>query len=211
MRQIEINDHGQPTDPRINFAHRLDRGIHEMLGLCKGILADGIVVETEARYLNDWVHVNPELAVAWPIDVLTRRLRKIFADGRVDAEERADLADLLAEIAGGRVNVMVGEHAVSTLPLDTPPPEMTIPGRSYVFTGKFAFGPRQICEDVTHTKGGFCMSRLTSKTDYLVIGTFGSTHWAHTSFGRKIMQAVALKEKGAAIKIVSEDHWVNFV
>jgi hypothetical protein len=208
MSNLRLDAHGQPADPHINFRNRLDRGIHEMLGLCRGVLADGVVVEKEVRYLNDWINVNPELAVEWPIDVLARRLLKIFEDGKVEESERSDLADLLREITGGKTNVWAGEFAATTLPLDKPPPELSFAGRVYVFTGKFALGPRQVCEDITRQRGAACESRITKRTNYLVIGTFGSSHWAHTSFGRKIMKAAAQREKGGGVlQIVCEDHW----
>jgi hypothetical protein len=211
MANLILDPDGQPADPRINFARRLDRGIHEMLGICRGVLADGVVVQREVSYLNDWINVNPELAVEWPVDVLARRLLKIFADGRVDDDERRDLAELLEGIVGGKLNVMAGEFAASTLPLDSPAPPLTFAGKTYVFTGKFALGPRRICEDITYQLGAHCASTVTKRTNFVVIGTFGSSHWAHTPFGRKIMRAVKQREATGVPKIVCEDHWAAHI
>jgi hypothetical protein len=52
---------------------------------------------------------------------------------------------------------------------------------------------------------------VTKRTDYLVIGTFGSRDWVHTSFGRKIEKAVSLRGSGSGIAIAVEDHWVQCV
>jgi hypothetical protein len=209
MPQLIFDSHGQPADPRINFKKRVDRGIHELLGLCRGVLADGTVTESEARLLNDWIRVNPELSVAWPVDVLARRLLSIFNDAVIDAAERADLSELLRQIVGGQTGVVVGEYATTTLPLDQPPPTIGFEGNIFVFTGKFAFAPRAVCESTTQDRGGICDSSITKRTNYLVVGTFGSTHWAHTSFGRKILKAVDYRDSGAPLRIVGEDHWAS--
>jgi hypothetical protein len=45
------------------------------------------------------------------------------------------------------------------------------------------------------------------ETNYVVIGTFGSRDWVHTSFGRKIEKAVDYRTKGYPLAIITEDHW----
>jgi hypothetical protein len=50
---MQLNDHGQPLDTRINERLRVDRAIHEMLGLVKGVLVDGDVTEREVRALDE--------------------------------------------------------------------------------------------------------------------------------------------------------------
>ncbi len=93
----KVDDHGQP-DRSINVERRVQRDMAEMFGLCKGILADGAVVEDEAFALMTWAEEHEDLALAWPGNVLYRRLRKIFDDGHASQEERDDLAGL--EVSG---------------------------------------------------------------------------------------------------------------
>jgi hypothetical protein len=51
---------------------------------------------------------------------------------------------------------------------------------------------------------------VTLRTSFLVIGTFGSEDWAHSSFGRKIEKAMDLRRRGvSSIRIVGEDHWAT--
>ena len=45
------------------------------------------------------------------------------------------------------------------------------------------------------------------KTDYLVIGSYATDSWAHSSWGRKIEKAVEMTNKGHPVKIISEEHW----
>jgi hypothetical protein len=43
----------------------------------------------------------------------------------------------------------------------------------------------------------------------LIVGTFGSRDWVHTSFGRKIEKAVTYRRAGQRLAIISEDHWAG--
>ena len=43
----------------------LERGINELVGLCKGILADGRVDPNEAIFLKSWLEANEEVAHVW--------------------------------------------------------------------------------------------------------------------------------------------------
>lgn len=202
-----ILDANAQPNARFNVQQRIDRGIHELIGLCRGLIADGAVADEEAALLAAWIQASPDITGAWPVDILARRLLRIFADGHIDPDERADLEELVAQIVGGQTSVLVGEHVATTLPLCSPPPALRFEGQIYVFTGKFAFGPRSACEDAVHELGGKCEPSITKRTNVVVIGTFGSRDWAHSSFGRKIQKAVDYRENGASVAIVSEDHW----
>jgi hypothetical protein len=46
-----LDPHGQPLSGDLNRARRTERDLSEMLGLAKGMLADGIVNDEEARFL----------------------------------------------------------------------------------------------------------------------------------------------------------------
>lgn len=206
LRSQWLDDHGQPA-PEFNAARRLDRAVAEMLGLARGILADGVVAPEEAEALAQWIRANPDTAGVWPVDVIAHRLNRIFADGRVDPAEQWELKDLLEQLVGGKFGIIAGSNVATSLPLTQPPPELRFPGWTYVLTGRFAFGPRAACERAMEELGAICESTVTRRTRVLVIGTFGSRDWVHTSFGRKIEKAVAYRERGLPIAIVSEDHW----
>lgn len=78
-------DHGQPINPFFNRQRRIDRDVSELLGLAKGLLADGIVVEQEVT-----------------------RLKQFFADNVIDERERLELRDILAELVGGKITMVMG-------------------------------------------------------------------------------------------------------
>lgn len=202
-----LDDQRQPLNLALNAARRRDRDISEMIGLVKGVLADGVVTAAEAMLLRDWAAAHPETVATFPGDRLLARLERIFADGVVNQEEQEDLADLLRQMVGGTAGIIAGEDAATTLPLTLPQPPLIFDGRTFVFTGKFAFGPRSVCESAVASLGAKCGSAVTRDIHYLVIGTFGSRDWIHTSHGRKIEQAVGLRSRGHPVAILSEDHW----
>ncbi len=200
---------GQPN-PLYNRARRADRDTSEMLGLVKGVLADGEVNEAEVLLLRDWVIDHPDACEMWPARVILERLYAIFQDGVVDESERRDLAALLRDLVGGNAGILVGETAATTLPIDDPPPGIVFDSRVFVLTGKFALGPRPACALEVENLGGVVDRSITKRTDYLVVGTFGSRDWAHTSYGRKIEKAVRYRDRHG-LAIVGEDHWANAI
>lgn len=206
-----IDPHGQPFNVRFNRARRAERDLSELLGLAKGLLADGQVTTDEAVHLRDWISNHADAAEQWPVNKLAERLGRVFEDGRIDDLERAELADLLKMLVGGDAGILVGEDAATELPLDLPPPRLVWPESTFVFTGKFAFGTRADCEREVSRLGARCEPNVTKRTRYLIIGTFGSRDWVHTSFGRKILKAVDYRTAGVPLSIVAEEHWSSSV
>lgn len=205
---MTLDPHGQPYNIRFNRARRAERDLSEFLGLAKGLLGDGVISREEAALVSNWVVSHPAAAEQWPINHLVRRLSTIFADGVVDEDERGELAGILASIVGGTAGVILGEDASTQLPFDAPPPEFRWQGSVFVFTGKFAFDTRGDCQRLVVRRGSACAPNVTRDTNYLVIGTFGSRDWVHTSFGRKILKAVEYRTSGVPLSIVAESHWV---
>lgn len=155
--------------------------------------------------------MNPDTAAQWPATALVERLDRVFADGVVEPEEQEDLAELLREITG---TIELGEQAVgrsATLPLTDPPPDLEFEGWQYVFTGRFASGTRRWCQQAVERLGSATTDNVTLNTSVLVIGTYGSRDWAHSSFGRKIQKAVSYRAQGESIYIVDEAHWARFL
>jgi NAD-dependent DNA ligase len=206
-----LNENGQVWDDRITERRRVDRAIHEMLGLIKGVLVDGDVSEREAAALQSWIAANPDATKLWPGSVLADRLQRVFADTVVTEEELADLRELLVATAGGSEMDLLVENPSTTLPFDTPEPLLNFSGVTYLLTGKFVFGTRRECHDAVVLRGGTVVERVNRSVNTLVVGCIGSRDWIHTSWGRKIEQVIELRKKGLPIQIVSEAHWTRHV
>lgn len=185
------------------------RRLSEMLGLVRGVLADGVVNDAEARALAAWVEAHPEVVGRWPFDVLARRLAQIFEDGRVDDEERADLADLLGHIVGQAEDEAASESVPSRLPFTDPPPVLTFEGKTYVFTGRFVSGSLAARQRIVVRLGGRCEADVTEDTDFVVVGAFGGRDWDTSPSGAKVLKALELQRRGIPVAVVSEDHWIS--
>jgi hypothetical protein len=192
-------------------AHVLERCIDELIGLCKGIIADGRVEQNEAEFLKSWLENNREVAGVWPANVLNERINKIFADGVIDEGEQVDLAHLLARFTGVVPGVSDAEQLATRLPVDDPVPDVDFTGKSFCLTGKFVFGSRQNCEQVILAKGGACQPRPDGDTDYLVIGALGNHEWSHSPYGEKVEWVLNNREQGAKAAIIAEEHWTFFL
>ncbi|CAA9299140.1 MAG: hypothetical protein AVDCRST_MAG89-331 [uncultured Gemmatimonadetes bacterium] len=204
-----LDPDGQPRNRRLGAARRADRAVQELLGLARGMIADGEVARSEADALVRWIEVNAEEQDVWPISTIADRLRRVYADGEVDADERAELLGLLSSVTGELPGTAAAMNRATRLPLDDPQPPLRFGGHVYVFTGKFAFGTRGACQQAVEARGARCGVSVSQKTNVLVIGALGNADWIHSSHGRKIEQAVHYRTNGVPLQIVSEEHWTG--
>lgn len=192
-----------------NLPRMEDRTIAEFIGIARGLLADGVLNEQETAFLISWLEANAHIT-CWPFDVLRRRIGVMLADGCIDAQEREELVELLQQLTGGKIPSLPGVSSLSTsLPLTQPTPPILVSGKSFCFTGRFAFGTRKQCEAVILSNGGVTKTEVIRSLDYLVVGIVGNEEWAHSSFGRKIQKAVDYNASGSSIAIISEQVWAD--
>ena len=185
-----------------------DRLIDELIGISRGVIADGIVDEDEAIFLGQWIENHREVADKWPVNVLYARLTDMLKDGVLSEEEQRELLATLRDLTG-ESTLFQQPNKSTMLPVDKPQPPIEFEGRSFCLTGKFVYGSMQECEETIAELGGSVESQPGRETDYLVIGELSSPDWVHTAFGRSIEKGVELREQGHPITIVSEEHWVN--
>ncbi len=200
---------GQPTNTALNRRNRAVREVDELIGLCKGIVADGVVNRDEALFLQDWLEHNRESRGVWPASVLYPRIQSMLVDGTLDSEEERELLGLLVRISGGNPKCLDAHSLTGTLPLNDPVPKIVIPGNSFCFTGKLLYGSRADCEEEISSRGGQILGEVSQDLNFLVIGLIGSRDWVHSTFGRKIEKAVNYRSRGKSLSIVAEEHFVN--
>jgi len=193
---------------RYNHKRLNDRTIDEMIGLSRGILADNIINKEEAAFLKSWMEANIAYCNDPIINNLYCRIHEMLIDDIIDNDEQAELIDLMRNFTG---ETTAGHHEklATTLPLSKPTPRVEFPSCRFCLTGKFAYGPRRICEEVIIERGGTVISGITYELDYLVIGTLCSPDWVHTAYGRKIEKAVQYQKNKVDLSIITEDTWVQ--
>ena len=183
-----------------------DRQADELVGIARGLIADGKIEETEVQFLEKWLVANAAITGLPVIRTLHKRIAEVLRDGAVDADEKRDLLDTLEHFTTR--DFEKGEPLKSSsLPLCDPAPALSFSGWRYCFTGTFNFGGRRDCEKAVIDRGATAGS-LTQKTRILVVGVYATESWKHSAFGNKIVQACEWRDKGLPISIVSEQHWV---
>ena len=192
-----------------------DRDIATLQGLCRGILADGVVNEAEAREFRKWVERFHAQNPVWPMTDIVERLDRIFEDGVVDAAEQAELKWVMEALCGiegpepGKEEEVV---AACSLPIDQPQPVVSFAGKEFVVTGNFAAAKRSTVMEWIEARGGIARDAApTLSTDYLVIGAIPSKGWKHGAYGRKIELGTELRETRGKPAIISEDHFLKAV
>lgn len=207
--------------PRL-FRHEQDvsKLVAQLTGICSGILADGEVNEHEALFFANWVRKNAPAVPVWPFTDILARVERIFADGVCDEEERAELKIIMEGLCGlGQEEDLETsveselDDALSVLPYCIPQPHpLVFANKHFVVTGKFAYGTRSAVFNAIKALGGIPSdSAPGAATHYVVIGTFGSSDWVHSSQGRKIEKAVQLRESGTGLHIIAEEHWRDYL
>jgi NAD-dependent DNA ligase len=191
-----------------NASRVQDRLIDELIGISRGVIADGVVDENEAIFIGQWIEKHREIAERWPVNVLYARLTEMLKDGVLSEDEQQELLGTLRNLTGER-SLFQEPSRSTTLPVDQPEPEVQFAGKSFCLTGKFVYGSMLDCQETIAELGGEIDETPGMKTDYLIIGELCSPDWVHTTFGRSIEKGVELKEQGAQLKIMTEEHWVN--
>lgn len=203
-----LDEHGQPVIKAFNRHRNFLKSVESLIGICRGLLADGQLVEQEIIFLDTWLKDNEQIINDWPADVIARRLRAILADGVITHDEAEDLRKTLEGIVGGGLEHGAVDGMATRLPVEEVE-TIEFDGKLFCFTGKFVYGSRKKCEQAIIDRGALAHPSVINGLDYLVIGTLASRDWINTSHGRKIESAVANKGKGKPVVILAEEVWVK--
>lgn len=191
-----------------NASRVQDRLIDELIGISRGVIADGVVDENEAIFIGQWIEKHREIADRWPVNVLYARLTEMLKDGVLSEDEQEELLDTLRNLTG-ESSPLQEPNRSTTLPVDKPETDIEFAGKTFCLTGKFVYGSMLDCGETIRELGGEIVESPGRETDYLVIGELCSPDWVHTTFGRSIEKGVELKEQGTGLTILTEEHWVN--
>lgn len=201
-------DNSVAPSAAVTHGWRHSRSVDELIGICRGILADGEVNKSEASFLLDWLERYREFEHTFPFSTLYPRIRDALSDGVFDLDEQRDLLGALSATVGGEIAAPDGSNSLSTeLPFDNPCPTILYAASVFVVTGVFTYGKRRAVCYAIEARGGAVRAAVSAKTDYVIVGEVGARDWLHSSYGRKIQEAADLRQLGAMISIVPERHW----
>ena len=212
-KTLDFFDMGAPMYQR-DRKRLEDRQMDTLVGISKGIIADGVVNQQEAEFLLNWLETSGDKLIENPlVDRLFDLLCDALDDGFLDSSEAAGVLTELKAFAGGVQTE--GEDAKPLEAFDAPPPSVSFDGKQFLFTGDFVIGGpdrrenRKRCEADVESMGGVNAKSVTRKLDYLVVGTERASAWKHETYGGKIEKAVNAREKRGQPAIISEQHFVQ--
>lgn len=181
----------------------------ELIGLCKGLIADGDVNQAEAEFLLGWLERHPDFVETFPGSVLAARLAGMLHDGHLDAEESAELVSLLHELTGDTSEQLAGKGDISQV-FDRPLPPLAFDGQCFCLTGAFVSGRRSALTSKLADLGArVCRGVAAGEPCCVVVGSLVSEGWRFSDHGRTLEAALALRLAGEPVTIVSEEHLWN--
>ena len=187
-----------------------NRQLDTFLGLARGMMADGVIVQQEAEYLHSWLIANSAINRNPRLEALWQRVTEMLEDGVLDDDEAKELLATLQTWTGDQFEA--GELMKSaSFPINQPPPPVEWEGRRFLFTGTCSTGSRRACHELVEKHGGIAEARVTKRLDYLVIGLYTSDAWLHETYGRKIRQADEYRARWGRPTIITEEHWISFL
>ncbi|HGJ8975724.1 TPA: NAD-dependent DNA ligase, partial [Pseudomonas aeruginosa] len=96
-----VDWHAEFGESRIFHEKRIDRrSVDALAGLAAGITADGHINQQEAEFLQDWIATNLVHLDDPVTNLLYRRLSDMLSDGVLDADESAELLEILRGFGG---------------------------------------------------------------------------------------------------------------
>lgn len=189
--------------------------IQFLSGLVHGLMADGELSDAEILSLKTWMDANDFLAGSYPFDEIYSMLYVVLEDRQITREEREQLAAFFSNIidfssscnlAAPDFDELRKKYSVSGICATYP--DITFRNKIFCFTGEFRRARREDIAAAVTKVGGITRASVSSKTDYLVVGSAGNPCWAYACYGRKIEDAVTLRKQGARVIIVNEtDFW----
>ncbi|WP_031436373.1 hypothetical protein [Methylobacter tundripaludum] len=147
----------------INHRRLTDRQTDELIGICKGILFDGIVSYDEANNLYLWFQANPKAMQAWPGKQLYHTLCPMLKNNTLSTNDEERLLILLSNIIGLPSMVNSGSNASSQLPLTDPAPAVFFDRRVFVITGNLKMGARSTVGRIRVSNPPITQSRRFSR------------------------------------------------
>lgn len=186
--------------------------LHALVG---GIVADGIITETELRGLSAWLADHEHLKTCWPYDEIDSLITAVMADKKIDEQEHKMLKDFFSEFVAVLdertiVSPRISEGA-ALAGLCAVCPEIEFEDSKFCFTGASMRYTRSQLSETVSRLGGEVVSSMTATVNYLIIGADGNPCWAYACYGRKVEKAVQLRKSGARLLLVHENDFHDAV
>lgn len=179
--------------------------LHALVG---AIASDNFINEKELNEISNWLSSHEHLMRCWPYDEISSLVVSVMTDKHISPQEHETLLRFFREFFSSGDKRTISQPFISENTriqgLCAICPEIIIEGNSFCFTGSSSKYTRKQFSELVRSLGGTFNDTVTSYIDYLVIGAEGNPCWAYACYGRKVEQAVNLRQKGSKILLVHE-------
>lgn len=198
-----------------DYFNEVTADLQRLHALMAGIVADGVISETELRGLSEWLVDHEHLRTCWPYEEVGSLVTSALADKKIDENEHSilkkffsEFLDLLDEKTIVEPSIMQGSSMVGLCAVC---PEIRVEGSAFCFTGKSNRYTRRQFSDLVERLGGEVLPGVSVELDYLIIGSDGNPCWAYACYGRKVEKAVELRKSGVRLLLVHENDFHDAV
>lgn len=173
------------------------KALQQLHALLLGIIADDVLTESEVNILNTWLKDNANLKGQFPYDRVETVVNEALADGILEQSELDEMLLLFKEYTSPISSDNFECHGLCD--------------KAFCLTVNFEYGEKKEVELLITQHGGIIKSSVSSKTDFLVVGSLGSPDWNCGNYGAKIKKAKEVQESGGKIKIITEADLFNII
>lgn len=191
---------------------RIAADMRRLQGILRGVLSDGRITLDEVQGLESWLADHGHMAGYWPYDEIVRLVKEVLQDQQVDESERDVLQAYFNDFTLIRPDTEL-KGTTSRVPsmlsgVLAENPRIQVRGHRFAFTGLSSRGSRSHIIDAIERQGGVYQKAVDERLDVLVVGGGMVEHWAFSCFGRKVEEAVRIRQSGVPLVLVSEkDFW----
>lgn len=186
--------------------------LHAVLG---GIVADGVISESELDGLTEWLDEHQELRKCYPYEEIESLVTTVMQDRKIDEREHKMLKEFFADFIEIRDDKTITHAPVldgdSVVGLCAVCPEIQFEGAKFCFTGTSSRYSRAEFGSLVEQLGGVVVDSLSAKVTYLIVGADGNPCWMYACYGRKVERAVQLRKEGAQLLIIHENDFHDAV
>ncbi len=198
-----------------DYYNLVTSGLQFLGGLIHGILADGVITDSEIHTLKSWITSNDYLAGCYPFDEIESLLLTILMDGKITEDERNMLTAFLSNfidlkysynLTSADMEALKSKYSIGGI--CSVCQSIDFKNNLFCFTGQSTRATRNEIATIICHEGGNFKNNLTNSTRYLIVGNDGNPCWAYSCYGRKIEDAINRRKAGQRLTIVNEiDFW----
>ena len=192
-----------------DFYSSMAADLQRLRAILDGIQADKIINENELKGLSDWLDDHSHLRRSWPYEELMSIATCVLADGKIEQSELSLLCTFLQDIAAFETQrkqpTAASEVGPAIVGLCAVCPEVLFEEKTFCFSGSFSNLSVDELTSQIAALGGKVRDSVDESVDYLIVGSDGNPCWAYACYGRKVEDAVRLRQASHHLLLIHEN------